>query len=881
MEITTRYRPLIVGFSVVVMCILLSALAASSAQLGQDEPEGPYEPNGTIDQARKITVCTPQTHLFDIKGDVDWLKFRTSADVRYTIETFDLSEGNDTKLWLYDAEENPLAENDDDPDRPPASRIDWIAPEQGTYYVRVAHPKVQGGSVFTYSIHLAAEDPGEDSFEPDNAMEEATEIDVGGGQQGHTLHGACGGDADWFSFRARSYYAYNIQTSGLGGGNDTMLCVYDEDGTELACNDDDPDHYPASRLHWEPRRSGTYYVKVTHFHPFAGGDALTYDFQVTRALEDPEPPLPPPECADDFERDDVPGNAKPILVNGAVQNHTFHEAGDEDWVKFWAFAGDTYTIETSDLELGNDTYLFLYDADLREESRNDDISAEEQASRIVWEPSESGTYYVKVRHKNPSVPGCLDYKLEVVSAISCADAFEPDNEVEAAKEIEPGEEQHRTFHVACTDNAAHDPDGADWVKFRAHPEMAYTIRTSSLGGNNDTVLELYAYKSSTPIVTNDDYSEGRPASEIVWTAPDILESNYYYVKVSPFDPRVGGCAVDYTLEVIPRAKALDLRASPRQVPGNGIDESLLTACVSDTNNIGMPGARVYFESTLGSLTPVSATTDASGCATCTLASSQLGRAVVTATVGSLFDVDSVDFRSYLYLPLGIMEYPPLADFTAEPRTGMAPLEVCFSDTSSGGGAITGWQWDFGDGSTSSEQNPCHTYSEPHTYDVSLTIDYPGGSSAEEKQDYVVVTPACVPPPDVPSLSWGERNWCDGNDEWCEDTYGAVGSLCTGQGYETYLYAAGGGGVPDLYYIDLTETETIEIVLEVTADTDYDIYVYEDQYDPENEGWDETGLTEGGEELSFVGSPGRYFIEVYPYYPGDGSSEHPYTLTVTY
>ncbi|MCB0313051.1 MAG: PKD domain-containing protein, partial [Calditrichaeota bacterium] len=53
---------------------------------------------------------------------------------------------------------------------------------------------------------------------------------------------------------------------------------------------------------------------------------------------------------------------------------------------------------------------------------------------------------------------------------------------------------------------------------------------------------------------------------------------------------------------------------------------------------------------------------------------------------------------------------PTADFNANPTTGTVPLAVQFSDQSTAGtNPITSWQWDFGDGGTSSEQNPQHIY----------------------------------------------------------------------------------------------------------------------------------------------------------------------------
>ena len=71
-----------------------------------------------------------------------------------------------------------------------------------------------------------------------------------------------------------------------------------------------------------------------------------------------------------------------------------------------------------------------------------------------------------------------------------------------------------------------------------------------------------------------------------------------------------------------------------------------------------------------------------------------------------------------------------AAFTAMPTSGHVPLVVSFTDQSTGG--VTSWSWNFGDGATSTERNPTHTYRTPGTYTVSLTVTGAGGSDKEEK-----------------------------------------------------------------------------------------------------------------------------------------------------
>ena len=90
----------------------------------------------------------------------------------------------------------------------------------------------------------------------------------------------------------------------------------------------------------------------------------------------------------------------------------------------------------------------------------------------------------------------------------------------------------------------------------------------------------------------------------------------------------------------------------------------------------------------------------------------------------------------LTVPLSGSGVPCKAEFSGSPRTGLAPLSVSFTDESAG--AIDTWLWEFGDGRTSDEQSPVHTYVAPGYYDVRLTASAPGGSCSETKLHYIAV-----------------------------------------------------------------------------------------------------------------------------------------------
>ena len=85
--------------------------------------------------------------------------------------------------------------------------------------------------------------------------------------------------------------------------------------------------------------------------------------------------------------------------------------------------------------------------------------------------------------------------------------------------------------------------------------------------------------------------------------------------------------------------------------------------------------------------------------------------------------------------------PPASSFIADIRSGNAPLTVQFQDTS--GNAPFGWQWFFGDGSTSTDQNPTHTYTTAGSYSVSLTAVNSGGRNTTVVPGFISVTSPLV------------------------------------------------------------------------------------------------------------------------------------------
>ncbi len=94
-----------------------------------------------------------------------------------------------------------------------------------------------------------------------------------------------------------------------------------------------------------------------------------------------------------------------------------------------------------------------------------------------------------------------------------------------------------------------------------------------------------------------------------------------------------------------------------------------------------------------------------------------------------------------YLPLVYVDsYLPLANFDSNTSSGYAPLSIQFTDHSE---KVTQWDWNFGDGATSSEHSPAHTYFSAGNYNVNLTVSNANGTNSKTL-NIIVQDPKDIP-----------------------------------------------------------------------------------------------------------------------------------------
>lgn len=310
----------------------------------------------------------------------------------------------------------------------------------------------------------------------------------------------------WFRINVQAGQAYELLTADLSDGLDTTLAIFNRDGDEVAFNDDFTDF--ASRIIYLPEESATFFVRLDSLLSASSAGSSCQLSLRTLAL-------PPPDA---FEPDDTLEQARSIAL-GEVQNRTFTHAKDIDWLRFDAQAGQIYLFRTFDLGAGVDTQLSLYNERGEELAYNDD--AEGLASNIVYSSDTDATLYLKVSIY-PIQQVDIPYRLAAtIFTPSPPDAYEPDNELAAARPIAVSEVQYRTIS---------DPRDLDWLALETRAGYAYRIMLRLEGWGVD--LDIGLTDAAGNELTEDIYLDN--LSRVLFYSADTDATRFVVIRPSDF-----------------------------------------------------------------------------------------------------------------------------------------------------------------------------------------------------------------------------------------------------------------------------------------------------------------------------------------------------------
>ncbi len=168
---------------------------------------------------------------------------------------------------------------------------------------------------------------------------------------------------------------------------------------------------------------------------------------------------------------------------------------------------------------------------------------------------------------------------------------------------------------------------------------------------------------------------------------------------------------------------------------------------------------------------------------------------------------------------------PVAAFSEVP----ADLTVTFTDESTDDGTIVSWAWDFGDGNTSTDQNPVHVYAAYGTYNVSLTVTDDLANTNTVAHDVLVADPNATGPfieengLVVMEVENFDTNTDNSGHMWISSTseadFSGAGAMVADPNTGTLIKKNGVSGSPHMTYeVDITNTGSYVVWVRMFAAT---------------------------------------------------------------
>lgn len=473
------------------------AVAKSGDRPPAYDPDA-YEPDNSATQYTSLNVSSIwqyQQHTIHTDSDQDWYRFLGVPGRLYAF----YSDGTiDVRLYLYADDGVTQLTFDDDGGAGTNFYLEF-APTASAYYKLKVDSYYMNQGIYTFHYIFGATP---DSFEPDDTAAQTTTIYPGTTltSQNHTLHSST--DQDWFEFFAYTGRIYTFESTGT---TDTRIYLYAADGiTQLDWDDDDGLDFNFF-LQFSPLTTDYYKLKIV---PYSGsGGVYIFNFSYGANADTYEP--------DDSAADYTDTN---VYYYHQLQNHTLHSSTDQDWHRFYAYAGYIYKFSSS----GNtDVRVNLYnDAVTTILASNDDGAGFPNFS-LTYAITTTGYYKLKVDGVGGAL-GAYDflYWWELPP-----DGFEPDDLASDPTVLSP------TYAVQYQVHNLHNITDQDWYYFQGVPGRIYTFYST---GTIDNQIYLYQDDGTTQLDWDDDDGDGYNFN--LQFAPTVLA--YYRLKVVGYNGAV-------------------------------------------------------------------------------------------------------------------------------------------------------------------------------------------------------------------------------------------------------------------------------------------------------------------------------------------------------
>lgn len=342
----------------------VAALAAFPISAAQDDH------GNTPATATPIVMGVTTSGIIEVAGDIDFFAFTAPAQSYLRIETFNLrpleigGDSCDTVIALYGSDgKTLLAEDDQSGSEPDASKILWPNSATQTLYLEIYHFYSTGTGQYDFIVE-ANELPSDDHA--NTADESATLLVWNASPTSGSIE--IPGDVDFFRFTLIQGFFFDLETSNLSDESDTVLALFDSDGSTLLALDDQSGwETNASRIVFRAPGADFHYARVSQFASNGTG-------HYSIALREEGPPIT-------------------LVPDGTKVAGILTEAGDIDVYSLAATAKHLYRIELVTGNFINRFKLFLLDSNGRTQLAQNDFAT----SQMTWQAPRSDTFYLIVR----------------------------------------------------------------------------------------------------------------------------------------------------------------------------------------------------------------------------------------------------------------------------------------------------------------------------------------------------------------------------------------------------------------------------------------------------------------------------------------------------